>query len=93
VFGANFAMDRALFEELNGLDERFVHYGYEDSDLRDRAMRLSPRPRVKVLHGKVDVFHLWHPRPSGRKARSDAYYASERPVRCEVGLARPSGPP
>ena len=40
----NFAMDRGLFEALNGFDERFVGWGYEDSDLRDRAMRLGRVP-------------------------------------------------
>jgi hypothetical protein len=89
VFGANVAVDRGLFEELNGFDERFEAYGFEDSDLRDRVVRVRPRPTVRVLHGRNDVFHLWHPRPSGRKEASVAYYRSERPVRCEVGLARP----
>jgi GT2 family glycosyltransferase len=88
VYGANLAIDRALFEELNGFDERFDSYGMEDSDLRDRVMRSTPRPPVKVLHTTATVFHLWHPRPSGRKERVRSYYESRRPVRCEVGLFR-----
>ncbi|HIG04401.1 MAG TPA: hypothetical protein EYQ08_01515 [Planctomycetes bacterium] len=58
VLGLNMAMDRALFEDLNGFDEKFVGYGLEDSDLRDRAMRRSPRPRVVNLYGEKDVYHL-----------------------------------
>jgi GT2 family glycosyltransferase len=88
VFGANLAIDRGLFEALNGFDERFDSYGLEDSDLRDRAMRLRPRTRPKVLHGRNDVFHLWHPRPSGRREKALAYYGLVRPVRCERGLVR-----
>ena len=77
VKALNMAIDRALFEALNGFDERFESWGVgEDSDLRDRAMRLRPRPRVKVLYGVNDVFHLWHPR-SGRRDQSQIYYSAE----------------
>jgi len=86
VLGLNMAFDRGLFESLNGFDERFVGYGYEDSDLRDRAMRHRPRPRVKVLYGTMDVFHLWHPRRAGGREPNRAYYALRRPVRCAQGL-------
>ena len=89
AYGANLALDRGLFEALNGYDERFDRYGFEDSDLRDRAVRLRPRTRVQVLHGKNDVFHLWHPRASGRKEGAREYYERERPVRCEAGLLPP----
>lgn len=86
VLGLNMAFDRALFEALNGFDERFEGYGYEDSDLRDRAMRHRPRPRVKVFYGENDVFHLYHPAiPGGRKPNRD-YYRLQRPVRAERGL-------
>ncbi len=87
VFGANLALDRGLFEEVNGFDERFEGYGFEDSDLRDRVVRLRPRPPIRILHGKNDVLHLWHPRPKGRKEAVLAYYRTPRPIRCERGLA------
>jgi GT2 family glycosyltransferase len=89
ILGLNFAVDRALFEEVNGFDEAFVGYGLEDSDLRDRLMRTKPRPRVKVLYGRNDVWHLWHPpaATAGQKVNLE-YYRTERPVRAERGLAR-----
>jgi glycosyltransferase involved in cell wall biosynthesis len=88
ILGLNFALDRALFEALNGFDERFTTWGLgEDTDVRDRAMRLRPKPRVKVLYGSNDVFHLWHPEnPSERRHESRAYYERARPIRCERGL-------
>jgi GT2 family glycosyltransferase len=90
VLGLNMAIDRALFEALNGFDERFESWGLgEDTDLRDRAMRHRPRPRVKVLYGKNDVFHLWHPVGPGRRSEGLPYYRTKRPVRCERGLAKP----
>lgn len=88
VFGANLAVDAGLFELLNGFDERFVGYGFEDSDLRDRMMRLRPRPPVKILHGMNDVFHVWHERVKDRREPNRPYYRLERPVRCVEGLVR-----
>ena len=89
VLGLNMAFDRALLEGLNGFDERFEGYGYEDSDLRDRAMRHRPRPVVKVHYGWNDVFHLWHPRIAGGRAPNREYYAMKRSVFCERGLRPP----
>ena len=90
ILGLNFAVDRALFEEVNGFDERFRSWGVgEDSDLRDRVMRCRPRPRVKVLYGRNDVYHLWHEqRGSGGREKHRAYMESERPIRPEQGYAR-----
>lgn len=92
VLGLNMAIDRALFESLNGFDERFESWGLgEDSDLRDRVMRHRPRARVKVLYGTNDVFHLWHPPAPGGRAESRVYYDTPRPIRCEHGLIQPNG--
>ena len=83
------ALDRDLFERLNGFDERFESWGLgEDSDLRDRAMRLRPKPRVKVLYTRNDVYHLWHPIGVNQRAESERYYRTERPIRCERGLVQ-----
>ena len=87
------AIDQALFESLNGFDERFETWGIgEDTDLRDRAMRHRPRPRVKVLYTLNDVFHLWHPINKGRRAEGKPYYETKRPLRCEMGLVKPPPP-
>ena len=91
VLGLNMAMDRALFEDVNGFDEKFVGYGLEDSDLRDRVMRRSPRPRVVNFYGDNDVYHLWHPfnnTVERRQLPTWGYYQQRRPVRCETGLSR-----
>jgi glycosyltransferase involved in cell wall biosynthesis len=89
IVGLNVAVDRRLFEALNGFDERFVGWGLEDSDLRDRAMRYRPRVRVKILYGCNDVFHLWHELDDSVRETNRAYYDTPRPVRCELGLERP----
>jgi glycosyltransferase involved in cell wall biosynthesis len=94
ILGLNFALDRELLEAVNGFDEAFLSYALEDSDLRDRLMRLRPRPVVRNLYGKNDVFHLWHPSSNPREGRKSqwAYYQQARPVFCEQGLARSPSP-
>jgi len=89
VLGLNMAIDRALFEDVNGFDEKFVGYGLEDSDLRDRVMRRSPRPHVVNFYGDNDVYHLWHPMNNligRRELPTWNYYKKSRPIRCMDGL-------
>jgi len=87
MLGLNFAMDRDLYVALNGLDERFRVYGMEDTDLGDRAMRMSPRARVKNLYTINDNYHLWHEQSPGGRAESLEFYAqTDHPPRCELGL-------
>ncbi len=89
VLGLNMGVDRELFAAVNGFDERFeAPFLGEDTDLRDRLMRLRPRPRVKVLYTRNDVFHLWHPVAPRSRGRNRAYYDDDRPVRCMEGLVR-----
>jgi len=86
VLGLNMAFDRQLFEALNGFDEEFTDWGVgEDSDMRDRAMRLRPKPRVKVLYTANDVHHLWHP-VSKNLSKSRARRLLDRPICCVKGL-------
>ncbi len=60
---ANLSLPRAVFEDVNGLDERFTGWGLEDDDLRRRLRRRGHRFR-NVLR-QAEVCHLWHePVPS-----------------------------
>lgn len=87
IWGANCAFDRSLFNAINGFDEDFEGWGYEDSDIRTRAMRYRPRPRVKNLYLQNDVFHLHPPVVRGdERARNRPRYREDRPVRCVRGL-------
>jgi glycosyltransferase involved in cell wall biosynthesis len=93
VLGLNVALDRPLFEEVNGYDEAFVGWGHEDDDLRDRVLALRPRPRVRLLWGIADTIHLWHPPTPDRGAgRNAAYFGTRRPERCVEGLVDERGP-
>jgi GT2 family glycosyltransferase len=64
VTGACLMIERALFEELGGLDHRYARGGYEDSEL---CLRLAERGRTNWYLGDVELYHLEgqvHPTPA-----------------------------
>lgn len=93
ISGANFGVDRGLFEKVNGLDEEYEGWGKEESDLRTR-MRLAGGG-VRCLWHKSIVYHLWHPiHPTKADIRKnkERYLQVKRrvrPWRCERGLVQP----
>ncbi|MBX3354335.1 MAG: glycosyltransferase family 2 protein [Phycisphaeraceae bacterium] len=58
VRSCNLAIWRSDFERVNGFDERFVGWGYEDSDLAIRLINAGVR--VRRAGGATTVLHLWH---------------------------------
>ncbi len=54
---------------VNGLDENFVGWGFEDSDLIIRLQRFG----VKRKYGKyaTEVLHLWHPENNRHKLQEN----------------------
>ena len=88
VKGCNLAMWRSDFLAVNGFDEGFEGWGFEDNDLVVRLIRRGVRR--KEGRYAVPVLHLWHetrpPDPASRerferRLRSDA-------VRAERGVDR-----
>ncbi len=55
----NLGVWRKDFLAVNGLDESFVGWGYEDSDFVVRLLRSGVR-RISAKY-KAPVIHLWHP--------------------------------
>lgn len=49
------AISRESFNELEGYDESFIGWGYEDCDFNTRAHKLWPGRRVSG-----EAYHLWH---------------------------------
>jgi GT2 family glycosyltransferase len=89
---ANCAVHRSDFAAVNGFDERFIGWGYEDDDLARRLRRNG----VRIIDGTLDclalhLFHQIHPshRPSARGTGNDRYYRQNRFLtRCLRGLER-----
>ena len=59
IWGGNFAVNRDVFENINGFDENYAGFGQEDSDLRNRLLKGAYG--AVCLHTKARVYHLWHP--------------------------------
>lgn len=59
VEGANMSLGMDAFRGLNGFDEEFKGWGFEDWDLAFRAVRGG----LGIRDGRfsLGVFHLWHP--------------------------------
>lgn len=57
--GCAFAATRADLLDVNGFDENYVGWGYEDRDLQCRLFKHGTR--VVTSLDKVKAVHLWHP--------------------------------
>lgn len=66
----NLALFKADFIKVNGFNEKYIGWGYEDSDLVIRLLNLG----IKRKSGKyyVPILHLWHPE-SDRSNRDENY--------------------
>jgi len=59
VLGGHHAVRVGPLRMINGYDEAYVDYGYDDDDL---ARRLHTRhPRVSIAVSECFALHLWHP--------------------------------
>lgn len=61
AFAGNFAISKAVFEQVNGFDEGFIGWGGEDLDFAERAVQLH-----KPIHFILDAWgeHQVHKRDS-----------------------------
>jgi len=91
MWGLQMSMPRAVFERVNGFDEGFHGWGYEDKDLGLR-LQLAGYPGRTVI-GRSRAFHLWHevvPRPRHNK---DYFYRPRHgQFRCCRGLVQEPPP-
>lgn len=66
LLGGHHAVRWKCFESINGYDERFVGYGYDDDDLARRLYASGARVAVRV--DSIQAFHLWHPTRAPKRA-------------------------
>lgn len=66
--GCNFALWKDDFLAINGVDEAFVGWGYEDSEMTIRLLRRG----IKLRSGRLatTVLHIWH-REQDRSAETE----------------------
>ena len=58
IWGGNCAVNRDVFETINGYDENYAGYNKSDSDLRNRLVKGSYR--AVPLQTKARTYHLYH---------------------------------
>lgn len=61
VLGGHHAVTARALRAVNGYDEEYIGYGYDDDDLTRRLYRLRPSLRVSIAVQEIGAFHLWHP--------------------------------
>lgn len=95
VLGGHHAASVRVLREVNGYDERFTGYGYDDDDLSRRVHALRPRVRTEIAM-EIHAVHLWHPtRAPARPAAAPGYATFVEPwtPRCVSGWACEQGAP
>ena len=95
LLGCHFSLFREDVERVNGFDENFVGWGYEDDDFGRRLYKAGVTPQSVILTARA--LHLWHPTdaPQVLRRRRDrpnrAYFRRWRvSAVCVNGLRQPS---
>lgn len=93
LLGCHFSLFREDVERVNGFDENFVGWGYEDDDFARRLYKAGVGPHSVIAEARA--IHLWHPSlaPQALERRRDrpnrAYFRRGRvPAFCENGLKK-----
>ena len=58
LLGCHFSLFREDVERVNGFDENFVGWGYEDDDFARRLYKSGVEPRSVIEEARA--MHLWH---------------------------------
>ena len=94
LLGCHFSLFREDVERINGFDENYVGWGYEDDDFARRLYKSGVAPFSVIDEARM--LHLWHASmaPQALKRRRDrpnrAYFRRWGvPARCENGLRKP----
>lgn len=59
IIGCHFSLFRDDVRRVNGFDENYVGWGYEDDDFARRLYKSGVRPESVILAARA--MHLWHP--------------------------------
>ena len=91
LLGCHFSLFRADVFRVNGFDENFVGWGYEDDDFARRLYQAGVKPQSVIEEARA--MHLWHPSlaPQALERHRDrpnrAYFRRWRvPAYCQNGL-------
>lgn len=94
LISAHYAVTVKRYREVNGFDEEYTHYGYEDDDFGRRLHAAGARCAIGVR--EIPALHLWHPSratASPMDAPGYARFCMDLPVRAERGLVNGKAQP
>jgi hypothetical protein len=92
VLGGHHAVSVRQLRAVNGYDEQYVSYGFDDDDLSRRLHALKPPPRTAIAVKDILAYHLWHPtRAPERPTQAPGYerFVRDLPVVAEHGWRSP----
>lgn len=96
LLGGHHAVRLNALLAVNGYDEEFTGYGYDDDDLA-RRLHLLGGLSWSIAVSTIPAFHLWHPtRAPTRPTDAPGFARFSRrdlPVRTERGIASPLSQP
>jgi len=97
VLGGHHAVSVGRLRAINGYDEHYTGYGYDDDDLSRRLHAMVPRPKTMIAVRNIIAWHLWHPtRAPSRPTEAPGYArfsSAELPVAAECGWRNPMPQP
>ena len=92
LVGMSYSLLKEDYININGYDEKYIGWGYEDDDFGNRLTASGVRGR-EVFTDQI-LLHLWHPVSSSKKeSLNEKYYRQRKKeinknnYRCEHGIA------
>jgi glycosyltransferase involved in cell wall biosynthesis len=92
LVGNNIGIWRSDYERINGFDENFQGWGFEDDDLGRRLRRAGVR--LRSILAWTTTFHMWHPTEAsmpqdGQTCKNELYLNRPGSLwRCRNGLVK-----
>lgn len=103
VLGGHHAVRLKALLAVNGYDELYTGYGFDDDDLCRRLFASSGSPaavtpaRVAIACTSLRAYHLWHPTRAAPRIQDTSGFArfsrTDLPIRCERGIDNPLAQP
>ncbi len=92
LLGGNWSASIELWRAINGFDEHFQGWGFDDDEFARRAARAGARCAIAV--NDIIAYHLWHPtrQPSGRMSDNPnhpRFVRKDLPIAADRGLRNP----
>jgi hypothetical protein len=90
ILGANTSVRARNVLAINGYDENYLEWGYEDDDFGRRLYRSGAKSNIAIT--KAIMLHQWHPTRKGRSWESGSVaqrFRSKQPTRCTNGIENP----